>query len=106
MSCKLDEVDLIEETVTWVDGPMEGFAKGRRGEYYAFRRCPVIAGVLFHWVLIPVESTAIDVSAVFRATRAQPPPSWISVIEDARTDTHATYEATLGSKVPVPLDWD
>src|SRR5690242_2616957 len=106
MAMMLDDLMLVEETVTYVDGPMDGYAKGPNGNYFAFRRYPVIADVLFHWVLVPVESVAVDVDTVFRNTRTTPPRSWVSILEDMRTEKRAVYEATLGPEHHIPLDWE
>jgi hypothetical protein len=75
----------VEETLIYVDAPVEGFvihvASGAR---YAFRTREIVAKTVWHWVLLPVGDRQVTVNDVFASARANPPSQWLSVIEDRR----------------------
>jgi hypothetical protein len=81
-----DQFEFIEEKLVYVDAPLEGIVRAKTGELFAFRCSPIVAGYLWHWVLLPVESTEAAIDETFAKARKSPPDRWISIVEDRRGD--------------------
>jgi hypothetical protein len=60
------------------------------------------AGLLWHWVLVPIESTDTSVSEAFRAARTTPPDKWISIVEDRRGNEPKLTAAELRAEHSIP----
>jgi len=94
----------VEESLVYVDAPLEGFlvdvASGAR---YAFRSREIVAKTLWHWVLLPVGEAQLTVEDVFASAKATPPPRWLSVLEDRREGAPKLALAEMsGEKTPPP----
>ena len=80
-----DHFEFIEESLIYVDAPLEGLLRAKAGDLFAFRCSPIMRGCLWHWVLIPVEAAG-PVKDVFENARTSPPTEWISIVEDRRDE--------------------
>ena len=93
---------LLEDHLVYVDAPLEGVAQSKdSGDLFVFRTLAVIPDLLWHWVLIPVDSPDVDIGQIFRAATAQPPVRWMSIVEDRRDgDSRLSAVWIVGKKVP------
>jgi hypothetical protein len=98
----LDFFDFIDETIIYVDAPLEGFVRSKNGVLYAFRVFEIIPAYLWHWVLVPAQSTSEPVSsAFFRAPG--PDDKWLSILEDRRGEMpRITVAEFLRGRTPLP----
>ena len=78
-----------DDSLVYVDAPLEGFIVDvEDGSRYAFRCLEIVHGAALHWVLLPVpDDKRSSVSEIFDEAKIAPPQSWLSVLEDRRTDT-------------------
>jgi hypothetical protein len=79
-----EQFEFLDEQLIYVDEPLEGLLRAKTGELFAFRCTAIIADCLWHWVLLPVQSTAVSVKESFEVAQAKPPSEWGSVVEDRR----------------------
>ena len=80
-----DHFSFVNEHLVYTDAPWEGFLRSSAtGELFAFRTSEIIAGLLWHWSLLPVSSVEETVGQVFSAAQTDPPQKWISIVEDRR----------------------
>jgi hypothetical protein len=95
-----EQFSFLEEQLVYVDAPLEGFVRSfKTGELFVFRSTPIVAELVWHWVLLPIASTDVTVKSAFDAARAMPPEHWLSVIEDRRGEEPRLYAASLASSV-------
>lgn len=95
MSINFDKLEFLNEHLSYHDAPIEGFVRAEDKQLYAFRTFVIIRDKLWHWLLVPVQSTEISAEAVMDAAIRQPPERWISIIEDLRTETRMAYDAVM-----------
>jgi hypothetical protein len=94
----------VEETLAYVDAPLEGFlVELASGERYAFRCQEVVAKTVWHWVLLPAGEGNTSVDDVFTSAKANPPSRWLSVIEDRRGEKLEVVEMA-DEKTPPPIE--
>jgi hypothetical protein len=94
---------LLEDHLVYVDEPLEGVARSKdSGDLFVFRSLTIIPTLLWHWVLIPVTSTDVDIEQVFLSATTEPLARWMSIVED-RHDGHSQVGAVwiVGKKVPM-----
>lgn len=100
-----DEFVFIDETVTYIDAPLDGFVRNRVGELFAFQRTTVVADAIWHWAIVPATSHTLAVAEIFRAARNMKAVDWISGLEDARFGTTNLTLAILNSaRHPIPFE--
>ena len=92
-----EEFEFLEETVTYIDAPLDGFVRNRSGELFAFQRVTVVADAIWHWALVPARSDTLRVADVFRVAREAKSVDWISGLEDARFEP---TKLTLAGSTP------
>ena len=102
----IEELELIERTVTFHDEPLQGYARDSHGGLFAFRRVHVIPDRLIHWILLPVDDISIPVSEVFRKAEARAPERWLSILDDQRGPTSVESVAEMDATAKIPLTWD
>ena len=51
-------LDFVDETISYVDAPLEGIVRSKNGVLYAFRVLEIMSACLWHWVLLPAQSTS------------------------------------------------
>lgn len=81
-----DRFDFVEETLVYVDAPLEGHLRAKSGELFAFRCASIVDGALWHWVLIPVGSLGVTAADAFASARQHPTARWLSIVEDRRSE--------------------
>ena len=81
----LDKYSIVKETLPYLDAPVQGHMKNvETGEMFAFRCIEIIRGSLWHWVLVPVESTSDLVpERTPRAAPVWPPDSGARLVARA-----------------------
>jgi hypothetical protein len=95
--------DFIEESLVYVDSPLEGHLRAKDGELFAFRCQAIIEQTLWHWVLLPIASTEVGVDDAFKNAINSPPQHWLSLVEDRRGPTPTITAAMLAtSSHPLP----
>jgi len=100
----LERFEFIDETLVYVDAPLEGVVRDKTGGLFAFRCSAIVHGYLWHWVLLPVASSAASIEDTFEAARAAPPEAWISVVEDRRAGQPRVTVVLLDGRVhPIPI---
>jgi len=83
----LDKYSIVKETLPYLDAPVQGHMKNvETGEMFAFRCIEIIRGSLWHWVLVPVESTSESPEAAMAKLKARRIENWVSIVEDKRGD--------------------
>jgi hypothetical protein len=90
-----DQLELIEETLVYVDSPLEGHLRSKTGDLYTFRCVPVVRERLWHWILLPASSNQSAVADVFQRAQHVTPTHWISLVEDRRGDQPRVHAAWL-----------
>ena len=97
-----DRYELLEEDLVYVDAPLEGFLRRRSdGALFAFRCRQLLGSLVFHWTLVPVDSTDADVSETFGRAATT---SWISIVEDRRTSSPVLVAVEIPSdRYPLPV---
>jgi hypothetical protein len=98
-----DRFLFLENHLAYVDEPLEGVARSRdSGDLFVFRSLIIMEELLWHWVLIPVDSTDADIGQTFLAATTLPPARWMSIVEDRR-DGHPQLSAVwiVGRRVPL-----
>lgn len=96
-----EHFEFIEEKLVYMDAPLEGFLRARTGELFAFRCAAIVAGCLWHWVLLPVEAVGC-VKDVFEAARTLPPKEWVSIVEDRRDQPRLSAARLTGGVHEIP----
>lgn len=94
-----DQFELVEETVDYHDGPLQGCVRERAtGELFAFRTWPIVVDRLWHWVMVPC-ATPDD----FEASLASPPvDGWLSIVEDRRQEPGRCSLVRMSANAPRP----
>jgi len=82
-----EQFEFVDDTLVYVDAPIEGVVRSKTGELFAFRCSTIVTGILWHWVLVPVASSEVSIAATFDEARKAAPPEWISIVEDRRGDS-------------------
>ena len=98
----------VEESLVYVDGPIEGFVVHlESGVRYAFRTREMVANQLCCWILLPVAEGPMTVDEVFASARANPPAQWLRGIEDRREGASKFELVEMTSDTtPPPIDGD
>jgi hypothetical protein len=98
----------VEESLIYVDAPLEGFVVDiANGTRYAFRCQEIVAKTVWHWVLLPAGDGQVRVKDVFASAKANPPSYWLSVIEDRREDLPRLELVEIASeKTRPPIEGD
>lgn len=102
----IEDLELIERTVTFHDEPLQGYVRDPQGALFAFRRIHIIPDRLIHWILLPADDVSIPVSEVFRKGEARAPERWVSILDDHRGPISAEYVAEMDATAKIPLTWD
>ena len=97
-----DNFDFVEETLVYVDAPLEGLLRAKTGELFAFRCKSIVDGALWHWVLLPVDSAHVTVADAFERARHEPAAAWLSIVEDRRGDQPCLVPAWMTGRHPFP----
>lgn len=92
----------VEETLVYVDAPLEGHLRSREGEVFAFRCSSIVTGKLWHWILLPVRSAAEPVEDVFAHAHREPPARWISIVEDRRSTKPQVMAVLMSGSDAIP----
>ncbi len=98
-----EQFEFDEDRLVYVDAPLEGIVRSRKGESFAFRCRSIIDGYLWHWVLIPAASVDATTDQVFAAAKSSPPKHWISIVEDRRGPPRVAIGRMDGLIHPIPL---
>lgn len=106
MDVLLDDVseflDFVDETISYVDAPLEGIGRTKTGVLYAFRVLEIVPGCLWHWVLVPAQSTSEPVSSAFCRSPG-PEDKWLSILEDRRGEKPRITVAEFSrARMPLP----
>jgi len=57
-----DRFVFLEEYLVYVDEPLEGVVRSKdTGDLFVFRSLAIVPKLLWHWVLIPVDSADADI---------------------------------------------
>lgn len=100
MTIDFEKLEFINEKTVYIDAPILGFVKSDE-RLFAFRCFPIIKDKLWHWILVPVPSMDVSAEIVIDNAMESPPPLWVSIIEDSRTDVRKAYEASMTGGVPL-----
>jgi len=74
-----------DDSLDYYDGPISGWVHCIRcKERYKFHCFPIIADLLWHWILQPVRPKADENKPVSETKRDREAINWINVIEDRR----------------------
>jgi hypothetical protein len=91
-----EEFDFDEETMDYIDGPLSGWLRRKRDNaWFAFDCQPVIEGKLWHWTLVPVPDKSADVARVLAEAAKMKSGSWVSIIEDRRSERPGTCRLVI-----------
>lgn len=89
----------VDENLVYVDAPLLGFLRERDGErLFAFRCDVIVRDHLWHWTLLPANELDADAGSSFERARAQPPATWLSIVEDRRTGSPILSGVWLGAR--------
>jgi hypothetical protein len=100
MTIDFDRLEFIDDPLVYYDAPILGFVKS--GETtYAFRCFPIIKDKLWHWIFVPVSSFAVAPNVVIENAMENPPPLWVSLVEDSRTEVRKVHEASMTGGIPL-----
>jgi len=99
-----DRFDFVEQTLVYVDAPLEGHLRAKSGELFAFRCTSIVDGALWHWVLMPVDSIEVTAADACARARQDPALSWLSIVEDRRSEPRrlAAVWMTGQHRIPRP----
>lgn len=86
----------LDRQLVYVDAPFEGLVRSLEGDrVFAFRTESIVMNLVWHWVLLPVSSSEVEVAAAFELAETSPPHEWISIVEDRRGEAPRLYAACL-----------
>lgn len=100
MKVLFEKLEFISDHMVYSDAPMLGFVKSD-SRLFAFRCFTLVRDRLWHWILVPVSSMDVSPRSVIDDAIEHPPPLWVSIVEDYRTDVRKAYDATMTGGVPL-----
>jgi len=94
-----DRFLLLEDHLIYMDEPLEGVARSRdSGDLFVIRSLAIISELLWHWVLIPVDSTDVDIEQIFLSATADPPMRRMSLWTIGAMDTPNLVQYGLSTR--------
>lgn len=85
-----EEFEFDEPSLDYVDAPLSGWIRRKAdGQWFAFDCQTVVQELVWHWTLVPTTERT-DVRQVLEQAAKAEDGSWLSVIEDRRTNAGST----------------